>query len=244
MANNKSGFDNEDLIKNALNNKKFTDLNENLKNLIKQCFSNYNGMISCEKQAGQNKSDLKISIGSESYTYSIKKGTGNSVHQEPVDKFITFLKVNYSLSDELGNDIRFFIWGDNTFDGKGRLSDRLNAPTLKKTYPELIERINSFFTPIKKDLIKRFVIDGADCSSFSSDFIYYGNELEGICCKSEKALDWLASNDCNGAIPVGRLSFQAWNRNINGGTASEKKRGVVQLKWGNIREDIEKARDE
>ena len=244
MANNKSGFDNEDLIKNALHNKRFTDLNENLKSLIKQCFVNYNEIISCEKQAGQNKSDLKITIGSESYTYSIKKGTGNSVHQEPVDKFITFLKTNYSLSDELEKDIRFFIWGDNTFDGKGKLSDRLDAPTLKKLYPELIQRINGFFTPIKKDLIKRFVIDGADCSSFSSDFIYYGDHLEGVCCESKKALNWLASNNCNGAIPVGRLSFQAWNRNINGGIASEKKRGVIQLKWGNIKEDIKKARDE
>ena len=71
MANNKSGFDNEDIIINALHNKKFEELNENLQELIKYCFANYNEPISCEKQAGQNKSDLKITIGNESYTYSV-----------------------------------------------------------------------------------------------------------------------------------------------------------------------------
>lgn len=244
MANNKSGFDNEDSIKDALHNKKFIDLNTNLQNLIKQCFKNYNEIITCEKQAGLNKSDLKITIGAESYSYSIKKGTGNSVHQEPVESFIKFLEDEYKISIQLGNDIRFFIWGDNTFNGKGNVTDRLSASQFKKKYEDIIERLNKSFSPIKKDLIKRFVIDGADCSSFSSDFIYYGNEKEGVCCKSEKALEWLSKNKCNGVIPIGRLSFQAWNRNICAGDKSEHKRGVIQLKWGNIKEDIIKARDE
>lgn len=244
MANNKSGFDNEDIIINALHNKKYEELNENLQELIKYCFGNYNGTIYCEKQAGQNKSDLKITIGTESYTYSVKKGTGNSVHQEPVGKFIEFLKDNYTISNQLENDIKFFIWGDNTYDGSGNVADRLSASQFKNTHPLIIKRIIDFLEPIKKDLIKRFVIDGADCSSFSSDYIYYGNDLDGVCCKSEKALDWLSKNNCGGAIPIGRLSFQAWNRNINGGTKSEHKRGVIQLKWGNIKEDIKKARDE
>ncbi|MFK2822521.1 hypothetical protein ACH5BK_06015 [Arcobacter sp. YIC-80] len=244
MGNNQSGFDNEDKIIDALHNKTFNQINTNLQELIKYCFTNYNGTILCEKQAGQNKSDLKITIGSESYTYSIKKGTGNSVHQEPVSKFIDFLKENYSITAQLENDIKFFIWGDDTFDGTGEVKNRLSAPKFKKQHPDIIKRINDFFTPLKKDLIKRFVIDGADCSTFSSDYIYYGNEMEGVCCKSEKALDWLSENNSNGAIPIGRLSFQAWNRNINGGDKSEHKRGVIQLKWGSIKEDIKKARDE
>lgn len=244
MANNKSGFDNEDSIRNALNNKTFEELNKNLQELIKYSFNNYTGTINCNKIAGQNKSDLMIVIGNERHTYSIKKGTGNSVHQEPVDKFIIFLKEKYSLTDELGNLIKFFIWGDNTFDGKGDIRNRLSASKFKSKYPDIIQRINTFFTPIKKDLIKRFVIDGSDYSNSSSDFIYYGNELDGVCCKSEKALNWLSNNDCKSTIPIGRLSFQAWNRNINGGNKSEHKRGVIQLKWANIKEDIKKARDE
>ncbi len=244
MANNKSGFENEDIIKDALHNKTFEELNDNLQELIKHCFESYDGIILCEKQAGQNKSDLKITIGNESYTYSIKKGTGNSVHQELVNRFIDFLKNNYSISHQLENDIKFFIWGDNTYDGSGQVEDRLSASQFKNKYPEVIKRIIDFFAPIKKDLIRRFVIDGDDCSSFSSDYIYYGNDVDGICCKAEKALDWLSNNNCRGTIPIGRLSFQAWNRNINGGNKSENKRGVIQLKWANIKEDIKEARYE
>jgi len=77
-----SGFENEDRIIEALNGKMFEDLDENLQQLISNSFSNYGAVIECIKQAGQNKSDLKISIGNESHTYSIKKGTGNSIHQE------------------------------------------------------------------------------------------------------------------------------------------------------------------
>jgi hypothetical protein len=73
------GFDNENKIIEALNGKTIESLNSNLQHLIKSSFSNYNGVIITTKQAGQNKSDLKISIGNESHTYSIKKGTGNSI---------------------------------------------------------------------------------------------------------------------------------------------------------------------
>ncbi|MFB0923981.1 MAG: hypothetical protein QMB65_01655, partial [Vicingaceae bacterium] len=39
-------------------------------------------------------------------------------------------------------------------------------------------------------------------------------------------------------MSIGVLTFQAWNRNINGGNKSEKKRGQIQLKWGGLKEDI------
>ncbi len=86
-----SGFDNENEIIKALNGKTISSLKLNLQELIKNSFINYNGIISATKQAGQNKSDLKITIGNESHTYSIKKGTGNSIHQEPIEPFLQFL---------------------------------------------------------------------------------------------------------------------------------------------------------
>ena len=49
-----------------------------------------------------------------------------------------------------------------------------------------------------------------------------------------------ASNVCKRPISVGILTFQAWNRNINGGNKSEHKRGQIQLKWGGLKDDIKK----
>ena len=37
-----------------------------------------------------------------------------------------------------------------------------------------------------------------------------------------------------------KLSFQAWNRNLKGKRKAEKKRGVIQLKWGGLKKDIKK----
>ena len=238
-----SGFDNEnDLIK-ALNNQTINQLNDNLQSLLKSTFTNYNGNILCNKQAGKNKSDLEIIIGDEVHTFSVKKGTGNSVHQEPVNQFVDFLVKNYNISKELQNDILFFIWGDKTLDGSGNIKDRIGAREFVKLYPDIIDRLCVFFDSIKSDLINRFVINGVDSDLVSSEFIYYGGVGSGICCKADKALEWLCEHKSSGAIAVGRLSFQAWNRALNGGK-SEHKRGQIQLKWATIKEDIEKISNE
>ena len=232
-----SGFENEDRIIEALNGKTFESLTINLQELIKNSFSNYNGTIKAIKRAGQNKSDLKITINNETHTYSIKKGTGNSIHQEPIEPFLEFLEQNYGIDEEMKNNLRLFIWGDGTLDGSGDVANRLSAPQFKKQYPQVIESIQNFFNSIKKPLIKRFLIEGVNSNS-SAEFVYYGTVEDGTCCKSDKIVDWIANNNSKGAISIGKLSFQAWNRNINGGDKSEKKRGVIQLKWGSIKDDI------
>ena len=154
-----SGFENKDRIIGALNGKMFEDLDKNLQQLIISSFSNYGAVIECIKQAGQNKSDLKISIGNESHTYSIKKGTGNSIHQEPIEPFLEFLAQNYSIDEQIKNNLRLFIWGDNTLDGTGEIFDRLSAPQFKKKHPQVVESIQEFFNTIKYPLIKRFLIE-------------------------------------------------------------------------------------
>ncbi len=151
-----SGFENENKIIEALNGKEFNELNSNLQQLIKDSFSSYHGNIEAIKQAGQNKSDLKIIIGNESHTYSIKKGTGNSIHQEPIEPFLEFLAQNYGIDEEIKDNLRLFIWGDNTLDGKGNISDRLSAPQFKKAYPQIIDAIQNAFNHIKTSLIKIF----------------------------------------------------------------------------------------
>ncbi len=81
------------------------------------------------------------------------------------------------------------------------------------------------------------MIEGVQSNS-SAEYVYYGTVEDGVCCKSDKIVEWIANNNSKGAISIGKLTFQAWNRNINGGDKSEKKRGVIQLKWGSIKDDI------
>ncbi len=231
-----TGFQNEREIMNELNQKLYTDLSENMQRLVKSSFSNHQGLITCKKIGGASKSDLMICIGIETHTFSIKKGTGNSVHQEPVEKFLNYLD-NYGANESIKNDIRYYIWGDDTFDGNGFINDRMSASELGMIHPKLVSRIKIFLDQIKKPLLQRFLAAGVDATQ-PAEYIYYGNKDKGICCEMDKVVDWLCKQKSNARIPVGKLTFQAWNRNINGGDKSEVKRGVIQIKWSHINSDL------
>jgi hypothetical protein len=239
------GFSNEDEIRVSLNNKIFGELNKNLQKFLTFCCKikiPANTKISCYKAPGQSKSDLIIKVGEiKTFGVSIKSGSGNSVHQEPVEDFLNYLSKEFSISEQLKNDIRFFIWGDGTYDGSGKKKDRLSAVQLKRKYPEMIDRIKSFLKSHKRELIIRFVIRGPK-SSFEPNYVYYGNKDEGLWAKSEDVLEFLCKeeNESKSTIPVGALTFQAWNRAIGEDSKSEHKRGVIQLKWPSLRENMKK----
>ena len=239
---NNNGFTNETDLRDYLNNRKISDLNDNLKRFILEIFSlntNADTLITCEKVGGRNKGDIVISINSVQKTISLKMGSGNSVHQEPVEPFISFLKNEFDLDDETSDCIRLFIWGDKTLNGTGLGPDRLTAREFKNENPEIVERIQKYFDKHKRELINRFAVEGVNCQS-KIDYIYHGNIERGHWISSEKLIEWALDeqNVSHGAISVGALTFQAWNRNINGGFVSEKKRGVIQLKWGSLEDDL------
>ncbi len=234
-----SGFKNEKDLLNALHEKKYIQINSNLQKLIAQSFKNYSGIILCKQEAGTNKSDLLISIGEESHTYSVKKGSGNSIHQEPIDEFIDYLTKEYKLAQKTAKNLQRFIWADGTIDGTGNIENRISSKKFKKRNPKAIKEIQNFFDGIKKPLLRRFLVNGVHSHS-SAEFIYYGTPKKGIVCKSEDVLTWLATHDSKATLHIGKLSFQAWNRNLKGKRKAEKKRGVIQLKWGGLKKDIKK----
>lgn len=239
------GFANEEKIRIALNNRTFGDLNKNLQIFLTFCCErkiSADTKIFCSKASGQSKSDLNVRVGTiKTFGVSIKSGSGNSVHQEPVEDFLNYLSKKFSLSEKLKNDIRFFIWGDGTYDGSGRKRDRISAVELKRKYPETVDKIKSFVKSHKRELIIRFVIKGPK-SYFEPDYLYYGNKNEGLWAKSEDVLEFLCKeeNESKSTVPVGALTFQAWNRAISEGSKSEHKRGVIQLKWPSLQEDMKK----
>lgn len=233
-----NGFQNETQLLNSLNSKKYFDLNLNLQKFILKLNGNIPSLpIKATKIGGENKSDLLVIVDNKSFNVSIKKGTGNSIHQEPLEEFIQFLKKNYEVNYHVYDNIRHFIWGDNTLNGSGNIKDRMSAPQYKRKYPDKIYSIQTYFNNYLEDLIKRFIIEGTS-NQGSIDFLYYGNISSGKCISSSEIMRFMKNNSTNGAISIGRMSFQAWNRNLNGGLKSENKRGHIQLKWGNLKSDI------
>lgn len=232
-----NGFDNEKELIESINSKSFNGLSENLKNaLIKINGGNIPNSLCAEKYGGADKADLSITIDNKQYFLSVKKGTGNSVHQEPIEDFIIFLRTNFEDDKSVFNDLRHFIWGDGSLDGTGKVNNRISASKYKKDYPEKVKNIQDYFNKHKKELLERFLITGA-VSNKKTDYLFYGNINN---CNVVSNIDMIrfAMNVNKRPISIGVLTFQAWNRNINGGNKSEHKRGQIQLKWGGLKDDI------
>lgn len=171
---------------------------------------------------------------------SVKKGSGNSVHQERVEEFISFLNTIEPVSNELSNALKMFIWGDGTLDGSGKIENRTKNVSLD--YPDEIKIIQNYFSKNAEKIIYRVLISGAYGDKV--DYIYYGEYDNGVWCKALDAVKYLASHvNSRATINIGNLTFQAWNRATFGGK-SEKKRGQIQLKWASIFKDILMIRKE
>ena len=82
----------------------------------------------------------------------------------------------------------------------------------------------------------RFIITGA-ISNNKADYLFYGDINDCYVVSDDDMINF-ALNVNKRPISIGVLTFQAWNRNINGGVKSEKKRGQIQLKWGGLKENI------
>ena len=154
-----TGFDNEKQIIEVLDNVQFSKLNNNLKKAILKINNNKKpSIILAKKYGGHDKADLSIILDGKEYSISVKMGSGNSVHQEPVEGFITYLKNSFDDNKSVFDDLRHFTWCDETLDGTGLFSARMSVFKYKKNYPLKIKNIQSYFDKHINELLKRFLI--------------------------------------------------------------------------------------
>ena len=208
-----NGYENENQIIETINSTSFENLSVDLKYaLTKINNGNIPKTLSANKYGGADKADLSLTIDGNLYFISVKKGTGNSVHQETIEDFIDFLSTNFENKNTVFNDLRHFIWGDGTLDGNGYVGDRIKASKYKKDYPNKIKNIQSYFNKHKKELLERFLINGA-VSNKSADYLFYGDINNCLVISADEMINY-ALNQNKRPISIGILTFQAWNRNI------------------------------
>jgi len=70
------------------------------------------------------------------------------------------------------DNIRHFIWGDETLDGKGNKENRISASVYKKKYAPKVASIQNYLDKHKAILIERFLISGS-VSNNKIDYLYY-----------------------------------------------------------------------
>ena len=240
MGDNTSGFENEDELIEYLNSKKIKDLNSNMKDFIFFIFGNIDEENIIQATSGKSgqKPDMIITINNVIKRISIKKGTGNSVHQEKVDVFVEFLE-SINISNETINKLLKFHWGDGTSDGTG--SQRISSSDYKQQFPEEIEMINKEFNKEKniKEFIYRFIMQGKSDDYDIVDALYYGNVNEGHWASKDEIIKYVVNNIFNlNSIHFGPLTYQIWNRCLNFNPNTENRRRVMQVKWGSLLNDL------
>lgn len=249
MSSNTSEFQNETDLISALSNKTYAELNDNLKKFILFLFPqvNNNDKIKCYSGIVGQKPDIIIDINNKRKNVSIKKGSGNSVHQEDIDLFMDFL-TTLDISEEAKVELLKYHWADGTTDGSGKI--RVSSAEYKVEHQKEIDLINSELNkrePLTK-LITRVLFKGKSDKFDEADVIYYGTINEGHWATKGEIIKYMLNNkfDIN-SIHFGPLTYQIWNRCLNFNPNTENRRNVMQVKWGSLERDlliIEKERVE
>ena len=219
------GFELEREVINELNDKLFSDVSPIYKDLMQNIGFNIknNARISCQKNEGtllEKKRDLVIEAESRSVNISIKRGNGNSIHEENINEFVNFLD-SYSELEESEKDLIYeFHWCDGTIDNTGKVEDRKYKKEYRKQnevkYSQYMTVLNNYKEPIfyrawigtinKPDYLVHFTKKNKiHCYDFSQlldyHLAYYSEHTIGIM-RMQNCRACLGGQDCGHATHV------------------------------------------
>lgn len=234
------GFINEELLVKYINNNYYNRYVDNIKNFLKFVFGlNFDETLPfrAEHVGGHIKPDLIINHNKVSKFISIKKGSGNSVHQEKCSLFFRY--INDLLGHECATKLQLFHYGDDTVDDTGK--HRYSAAECKKRYKEYISDLNKCINKwdILEKFLDRFLFIGNIAGKHQVDIIYHGTIEKGLWANINEIKDYIKENTFNSdTIHFGPLTYQVWGRNENKKAIHPERRYVMQIKWGNLKKDL------
>lgn len=234
------GFLNEDLLCNYINDNIFLTCNENMQNFLSFLFGeNLSKTLPFRafKIKDREKPDICIQHNGKQKYISLKKGSGNSVHQEKIDVFFPYIEKTIGV--EQLNNLKLFHYGDDTIDNTGCV--RYSASECRIKYANVITSFNNVVNQwsILEKMLDRFIFVGNIGSSFV-DAIYHGSIDEGIWASRDEIKKYIRS--CFFSIKgvhFGPLTYQVWGRDEKRTAKHPERRYVIQIKWGSIVKDLE-----
>lgn len=235
-----NGFENEKIIANALNGKHFSAVNPLFNEMLCKLYGNLkdDDLIEAKVNYGLKKYDLVIKIKNKIKRISVKKGINNSVHAEPIEKFIIFLK-ELNIDNNYINNFLEYFYADGTLNGTGK--NRKSVKEYKELNQDKIDQINVLFNTeeIVKKCIDRFILQGNN-SKHKIDGLIYGikNDFLFLTAKEIEEIIMSKISLYSTGIHFSRLFCQPMTRNLNNNSFYECKRHVVQIKWYSLFDDI------
>ena len=233
------GFINEYDLINYIHDNQFINYNSNIKNFLKFTFGlsfNPNLTFNAKKITGQQKPDFSITHNGITKYISVKKGSGNSVHQERIDVFFPFIEK--IIDTNLLNYLKLFHYGDDTTDDSG--GTRYSASESKIRYSAEVSKLNiALNDPLNiVKLLDRFLFVG-NVGNTCVDVVYHGNIESGLWGSREEIIDYIIDTTFStNAVHFGPLTYQVWGRNENWTAVHPDRRYVMQVKWGSITKDL------
>ncbi len=232
----KSGYQNELEFINYLNNKKYEEINILMHELLITLFPDIKGhdTITCYKYGSYAKVDIVIAVRGIKKGISIKSGICNSVHLEPIDKFMSYLCMfNFTETDKF---LRY-LYSDGTNNNTGKT--RQSNSEYKLNHQDDIISINKNLNTIKDYLINRFLIETDIHYKIKVDAFIEGNVNDFLWATSEEVLNHLRNCNSNtSGVHVSNLYIQNWNKNLKYNPKYERCRNYIQVKWYSIFDDL------
>lgn len=141
MKEKLKGIDNELVFVTEFNGRKIKELNPLCRGLIDDLFENVSedAIIKSWRNHYPQKTDIFIKVNSQMRGISIKMGSRNSVHLEPISLFINFLK-EIGIEKAIIEKYLYYHFADGTTNGTGQI--RVSKEEYVKYHQEDIDIIN------------------------------------------------------------------------------------------------------
>ena len=248
MKGQNDGVKNEEEIVNYINDKSFSRLSVYWKKFIREFDPEVKSdcELKSKKIGGQGlKPDIIVNTENIECAISVKKGGGNSVHQEKTCQFVDYCKLYLGMNSEEEESLLMFLYGDGTIDGSAPKECRLGLGEVKEIYAKEIAIVQRFFDSHREELLYRFLVYGKDGprTKRKADYIFHGTVDGGVSCPLDSYMISELAKITKGdsALSVGPLGFQVWNRNPS--DTQEYRRHSIQVKWTSCEKDLQNLRE-
>ena len=236
------GLKNEKDIIKYINEMRYTyRMNSNIQKFLNEIFDFdiSTTEIKAYNYAENYKPDMIITAKGVSKYISIKSGESNSVHQEHVHSFISFLEEN-GFSGEERYNLLLFHFNDGTTNGSGLI--RKSAAEFLEQKQHEIQKINEKINNeyILSKAITRILFKGECYNIPTVDYIYYGTIDKGLWASKEEIIKFMNNAKIfTSSIHISKLYYQSLHRNLKHDKYREHRRYYVQFKWYSIKEDLQ-----
>lgn len=237
------GFQNESLIAEALNNKKYEEINPNLQMLIRDMFGyqEEKAIIQSGVVDGPFKPDIFVRYKGMTRFISVKCGGATQVHEENIKPFILFLR-EQGVSRKTQKTILLYHFGDGTLDGSGkrRMDYFQTRMWLENELKEANQELNKNYKLINA-FLERTLFQGINPDADGVDYIYFGTPEYGkIVSKRQifkyvKIKTWLFMD----TLHIGPILIKPHARYADKEILNQKYREEVFCYWPNLSDNLD-----